>query len=197
MSKRKRIEISAALALILTVIISMSGFGAKCENLRKNILRLHIVANSNSGEDQVLKIKVRDELLKNTQDVFYDCKTLNDAVVAAKENTAKINEIAQNAVGNLYNCKTEVKKEYFSTRVYDDFTLPAGEYNSLTVKIGKAAGHNWWCVIFPGICLPSSGENSLTKSVDEDAVKIAYGQSKYAVRFKIIEILEEIKQKFS
>ena len=95
--------------------------------------------------------------------------------------------------GFSYTVKARVGKSYFDTREYDDFALPAGEYDSLIITIGEGNGKNWWCVIFPEICLPACGEAKLTDTVSESSAKIAENKPRYKVRFKIVEIYEDIK----
>ena len=200
MIKRKNIELALLFGLIFSVVMSFADFDASCEGLRNNILRLHIVANSDSPDDQEVKLKVRDAILQNTSCEFEKCGDLDTAITVAQADIEKITRIANKTLkenGFEYCCSASVSKEYFDTRVYEDFTLPAGEYNSLTVRLGKAEGHNWWCVVFPGVCIPAAGEKcSLEKSVDSSDAQIAYNSEKYTVRFKTVEIYEKIRQKF-
>lgn len=199
MTKCKRAELAIIFGLLFSLFLNLADFDASCDGLRNNILRLHIIANSDDPADQELKLKVRDAILKETSSVFGKCDTVDDAVSAAMLNIERITEIANKTAaenGYGYNCSVSVKKEHYGTRVYDDFTLPAGEYNSLIVKIGKAKGHNWWCVVFPGVCLSAADrEDSLTKSVDKSSSKIAYNAENYVIKFKTVEIYEKIRQK--
>lgn len=198
MKYKKRIETAVLFALIFTLIISFSGFKSGCNDLKSNVLRLHIIANSDSAEDQKLKLTVRDAVLLGTKNDFSNCETLEQAVNTAQANIAKITAISEKTLkenGKDYPVTATVKKEFFKTRVYDDFTLPAGEYMSLCIRIGEAKGHNWWCIIFPGICIPSSSETTLSKSVGKDGYEISVNSNKYLIRFKILEFFESIKYK--
>ena len=197
MSKRKYVEISLALGLVFTIIISLLTFNKKCENIRQNVLRLHIVANSDNAFDQKLKLKVRDAVLENLGEALKNSKNIDEAVFKTKENLSVISNTANAVIkenGYNYNAVCTVKKENFGTRVYDDFTLPAGEYNSLKIKIGKASGHNWWCVVFPTVCLPIENEPNFSKTVGKEENEIVMQGGKYVIKFRIIELYEEFKQ---
>lgn len=193
--KRKDFEISLAVGLCVAILVSLFGFNNDCNKIRKNVLRLHIIANSDTSLDQSEKLLVRDAILESTKADFSECSTVEDAVKKAKSIRGKITDVANKTLsenGTLKTANVTVQKEYFGTRVYDDFTLPAGEYNSLTVKIGEGKGHNWWCVIFPSVCVPVGNDADFETTVGKDGVKIIYGADKYFVKFKIIEIYERL-----
>ena len=195
--KRKNIEWGIAIGLVCSIFLSVANFSAACEDLKSNVLRLHIIANSDTSADQNLKLMVRDEILKYSNISFENCETLEDAKKVAKEDIEEIERIAQRKVyeqGYDYKVTVNVCESFFETRVYDDFILPAGKYESLTVKIGEAGGHNWWCVIFPSICLPAASNASLSDTATQKSAEIAQNGQKYIVRFKIIEIYEKLKK---
>ena len=197
---RKNIEKCILFGLICAVMLSFSRFDARCDELRHGVLRLHILANSDSEADQQLKLKVRDRILEVTSGYFSESDSLEDAICIAKSNISKITAAAQetiNASGYDYKVNASIEENYFDNRVYEDFTLPAGVYNSLTVRIGKAEGHNWWCVVFPGVCLPAAQKDSLQKSVSKDSAGVAKSAAKYKLKFKTAEIYEKIRHKFS
>ena len=195
----KNIEIGLIFGLICAILLSFSRFNAECDDLRANVLRLHIIANSDSATDQSVKLKVRDELLKNSGVIFKECTTLDDAIISATGKTDEICEIANKVLkenGFNYLAGAKVCDSYFETREYDDFTLPAGTYKSLTVKLGKAKGHNWWCVIFPAVCLPSASNASLADTTSKASATMAQNGKKYVIKFKSVEIYEDLKKKF-
>ena len=166
------------------------------EDISNNVLRLHIVANSDSRQDQMLKLKVRDKVLDYSKALYDNCNTANDAVKVSKDNIKNINEIAQKTLAfnsSDYEVKTYVTKEYFTTRYYDDFTLPAGKYNTIKIEIGEAKGKNWWCVMYPTVCL-SGCTDDFNDTLTPDELKMIKS-NKYRVRFKAVEIYEKIKQK--
>ena len=191
-------EKAVLFGLVFSVLISLAGFESGCDDLRKNVLRLHIIANSDSDYDQAVKLKVRDKILSLSGNAFDNCTDLKDAesTVSGKlrdyESAAR-GVLAEN--GFNYGAKAELKEDWFDIREYDDFTLPAGNYRSLTVTLGEGKGHNWWCVIYPSVCLGSSSK-ALSKSVGKKGCRIATAPKKYVYRFKIAEIYQKIKRKF-
>ncbi len=194
----KRIYVSLAVALCCTLVIGMVRFEKHCNTLRDNCLRLHILANSNSIQDQQLKLKVRDEVLKLSQEIFCDAKTLDQAIDAARQNEQKIINTATDVLrqnGCNYTVRCEIDKEFFSTREYEQFTLPAGNYEAVRLLIGEAKGKNWWCVMFPSVCVGTAAEKSLQNAAGISAANIALGGSKYKMKFKIVEIFQTLKQR--
>lgn len=197
---RKNIELGVLFGLICAIVLSFSRFEARCDELRDGVLRLHIIANSDTEADQNLKLAVRDEILKSSTDIFKNCNTTDDAIVAADANINNISEIANRVIkenGFNYGARVSVGERYFDTREYDDFTLPAGTYKSLIVDIGSAQGKNWWCVVFPCVCVPTASDASLSDSVSDDAANIAENAPKYEIRFKSMELYEKIKNFFT
>lgn len=192
----KNFEISLALGLFLAIIVSVTCFGEKNANdLRENVLRIHILANSDSTEDQELKIKVRDRILKETENLFYNVKTKNDAQEVTQENINKIINIARDEIKNNgydYPVTAEIKETFFDTRIYDNVTLPAGNYDALRLSIGSGKGQNWWCVMFPQLCIPSVKEKNFT----EDEKEII-SSPKYKPQFASVELFQKAKNVLS
>lgn len=183
---------------LITLIISsyVSPFIKTSENISNQIFRLHILANSDSIEDQQLKLKVRDNILVNSEELFTNCQTLEEIINVSKQNIKFFQKIAENTIkenGYTYPIKVYVDKEYFNTRHYDKITLPSGIYNALKIEIGKAKGHNWWCVMFPAICLPAVSDDEINKILSDDEIELINSNDKYEIRFKIVEIYEKIK----
>ncbi len=192
MTVKRRFEISIIAGLIFTVLLSMVKFEANCAEIKEKVLRLHIIANSDSVSDQTLKIKVRNKILK--LNIYDEAKTKEDAIVCSKENINYIIEEAEKVIkeeGFNYNVSAQVKTCYFDTRVYEDFTLPAGNYEALQIKIGKAKGKNWWCVIFPKLCLGACSD--FGNEISESSKNAISNSENYQVRFKIVEIFEDLK----
>lgn len=197
---RRNIELGVLFGLICAIVLSFARFEVRCDELRDGVLRLHIIANSDSKEDQALKLVVRDEILKNSTDIFKNCDTVEDAILTADSKIDDISEIANKVLeqnGFNYEARVSVGDKYFDTREYDDFTLPAGTYKSLVVDLGDAKGKNWWCVVFPCVCLPSASDSKLSDSVSNESAKTAENAPKYKIEFKSIEIYEKIKKLFS
>lgn len=187
---------SLCIAFVLTVIYSVIPFQAECEQISTEVFRLHILANSDSEEDQALKLKVRDALLEYTDKLFDDAKDRNDAENIAKENLETLQSVAQNTVYKNscnYTVNAEVVKMYFNTRYYENYTMPAGMYDALRITIGSGKGHNWWCVMYPSICISSAIDNDekVEKTFSENQQEIVRG-NEYEYKFKVVEIFEKI-----
>lgn len=174
----------------ITPVVSMS------ENISQKVFRLHILANSDEDYDQELKLKVRDKILSLSHDLYNDCHSVDDAVSAAKNNITLFRNEAQKVIafyGYEYQAKVYVTREYFDTREYDDFVLPAGVYDSLKITIGEGKGHNWWCVMFPSVCI-SGCTDDFNETLTEDEIRLIKS-NKFIPKFKIVEIYEKIKSK--
>ena len=191
---------SLSLGLILTVIFSLIPFTAQCKSLEKDIFRLHILANSDSESDQELKLKVRDKVLSYTEDLYKDCETKEDTVKVTENNLVKILNVAQKEVYNLgykYKVKGEITNMYFNTRQYGKFTVPSGFYDALRITIGKGKGHNWWCVMYPSICISSESEkDSKAREVFDQKQYDIVKNEQYQYKFKIVELFEQFCSSF-
>ncbi len=195
---KKLLILSLTSALIFCFLFSMVSFSASCEDMYKNIVRIRIIANSDSSIDQNLKILVRDAILNETTDIFPNNADYDEAINLANENLDLILDTAKTKIkecGFDYPVLAEIKKEFFDTRVYEDFTLPSGNYETLVITIGEGKGENWWCVMFPSVCVGACSAR-LEDSVSETSAEMAYNPEKYVAKFKIIEIYEDIKKIF-
>lgn len=195
--KNKRlIDISLALALTVAVIISMTGFVDACSDMYENIIRIRIIANSDADEDQALKIRIRDRLLESSKEIFDGISDFNDAVVVSNHNLKHFEDVAKSEVlksGFDYSVVAEFRDELFNTREYENFTLPAGHYKTLIITLGEGKGENWWCVIFPKVCVGSSS-GKLTESIKQNSAEKAENPQKYILKFKIVEIFQRFKK---
>lgn len=193
----KTLKIFLPLFMIITLTVSFfQPIIATSENISDKILRLHIIANSDSTEDQDLKLKVKNYFLENTADLFVG-QTLDENIEIAKENIDYIEKICNTCIeqnGFDYEAEVTVDREYFDTRVYDDFTLPAGVYNSIRITIGQGNGHNWWCIVFPSVCLSACSKSMDDYLTDEEMELVGDG---YTPKFKVIEIYEKLKAKLN
>ena len=204
----KRIEISLLIAFLFSAVLSMSALNLECEEIRDSVLRLHVLANSDSEADQNLKLKVRDRLLEVSTELYADAQSRDEAVQNTQENLSLLQAEAEKVVqanGYDYPVSVALEETYFNTRSYGDITLPAGNYQALRVMIGEGAGHNWWCVMFPPLCISavsteiSETENSenearLDDVLNEQQLDLVEG-SQYEARFKCVEMYEEFMQK--
>lgn len=193
----KLLRKSIFLAVVLTVLLTMTCFAGQCESISDRVLRLHVLANSDSQEDQALKLKVRDKVLECSAHMLDGARDRSQAEALTKENLAQLQQAAQAEVyaqGYDYPVSVELTNMRFNTRVYESVTLPAGDYDALRVSIGSAQGKNWWCVMFPPMCLPAAEQSKELQDVlDPAQMEIVEGGSQYEVKFKTIEIIEDIK----
>ena len=187
---------SLCIAFVLTVIYSTLPFEAECTEISKETFRLHILANSDSENDQALKIKVRDRVLEYTEDLFNNAKSKFDAEKVIAENIQDINNVAYAEIlnnGYNYPVKTEITNMYFTTRYYNNYTLPSGMYDALRITIGNGKGHNWWCVMYPTICVsPVEEKDEKAKEAFEEKQYDIVTNTKLKYKFKIVEIFEKI-----
>ena len=199
MSNIKRIELSVIIALVATFVFSVAGFGAECNSVRNDVLRLHILANSDSEADQAVKLLVRDALLESGSELFSGVADKETAAVILEKERDKIITVAESVLrenGFSYSVDVKLVTEYFTTRVYDDFTMPAGEYLALKIILGEGAGHNWWCVMFPPLCLPAATEKcDIDAFFSENGADIIESSPEYEIRFKIVEVFESLLSK--
>ena len=191
--------------LCLYVFISANGYvQAVSENLSNAVFRLHVIANSDSNEDQALKLKVRDKLLEYMNTICTDCTTKAEAISIAEEHKEDFQNIAEKTIkenGFDYPVKINVNNFYFPTKNYGDISLPAGFYDALRVEIGNASGQNWWCVMFPSLCFVdvSSGvvddeaKENLENNLDNESYRVISEKedSSFLFKFKIIEFFAE------
>lgn len=197
---KKRIKLSLIFGLLCAMLLSLTGFNAVCDDLRENVLRLHIIANSDSSADQELKLKIRDEILAQTGGAFADAKSLEAAEYETEKRLNEFRDIANKVIkenGFDYEAEVSLGDCFFETRDYETFSLPAGTYRSLIVKLGKAEGKNWWCVIFPSVCIPAATDGNLRESVREESADVAEQRDRYIIKFKAVEIYEKIKNLFA
>ncbi len=195
--QKNKLSIALAIGLLVTIITSsFTVFAKECDNIRENVLRFHIIANSNTKEDQELKLKVRDRILELDKTLFENSSNFVDAKAVVEKNLDKIKQTAQDEIyknGYSYEVKAQVCKMYFNTREYDTFTMPAGKYNAVRLTIGEAKGKNWWCVLYPPLCLPAaSSKKELKDILSQQQINILEGKQKYEIKFATVEIYEKL-----
>ena len=166
------------------------------QRLREELIRLHVVAASDSDEDQALKLRVRDAVVESLEDALADLTDAEQAKAYLQENLPKIENLANQVLqeaGCTDTVQVSLAVEEFATRVYDTFTLPAGLYDSLRIIIGEGEGHNWWCVVFPSLCIPATSdgfEDTAAGAGFPDSLTGALeGEDGYEVRFFLLDAL--------
>lgn len=170
------------------------------EKIYESVVRLHVLANSDSEEDQTLKLKVRDAILSYMSPLVIDSKSREEAMSIISNEMEEIEEIAKDTIlseGYSYNVEVTLTLEEYPTRNYESMSFPSGEYISLRVLIGNAEGQNWWCVLFPPLCLSAATETGTNEEafiavgLNSDQYKIITDSEnvKYQLRFKILEAI--------
>lgn len=186
---------AALCALLVSCSLSWLAAAGPAEQLPENILRLHVIANSDSEADQALKLAVRDTVLTEAARWCEDAGSLQEANAGICTHLESISGAAQQTVndnGFSDRVTATVTDEFFPTRRYDGFTLPAGRYRALRVVIGEGAGHNWWCVVFPALCLPAAQDEDVLSALPPDQRTVVEDNGIH-VSFKLVELYEELK----
>ena len=190
--------LSVCVAGLFTIVCS-----AEKRQLQDSIIRLHVIANSDSREDQAQKLRVRDAVLEYLNPLLADVTSFADAQTKIEDNIACIEEIVidlLNREGTDMPVKVSIKDNSFDTRYYDTFALPAGVYRSLQIELGNADGQNWWCVAFPALCIPSAGKSfadvAAGAGFSDQLTESLSGGSKYEVRFFVLDLLGKIENFF-
>lgn len=198
--KLKRWEIALIAAVIITVLCG-SVLNVEANALSDKLIRLHVVANSDTGEDQELKLKVRDSILERLEKLLYGVSGKDEAQEIVEKNLDMLSSTAEKTIsenGYDYTVKASICRESFPTTEYETFSLPAGIYSSLRIKIGEAKGHNWWCVVFPPVCTSASlADDSATIGLTDNQVFLMTAESGgYKVKFRALELIGELKALF-
>ncbi len=173
------------------------------KTLREQIIRLHVVADSNSQEDQSIKEMVRDAILEKLEALTANAQTKDEAEQILSDNLLTLQQIANDVLVNMgvsSQANVTLQQEAFPTREYDTFTLPAGVYDSLRVVIGEGEGKNWWCVVFPGLCIPAASEEvedvATSAGFSNGLGKSLTGEKGYEIRFFLLDTLGRLENFF-
>lgn len=191
--KKEQMQIALLLGLLVAILwgCRFSQFAQTAADVRQNTLRLHIRADSDSPADQALKLEVRDAILAQSDLLFAGAENKDEAVEKAQSKLPQVEQIARNTLlkeGCQKSVKARVVRMYFDTTAYEDFTLPAGEYDALRVEIGSGKGHNWFCVLYPELCLPAAeGERVYPETEQQQLVK-----ETPVIRFAALELFQKL-----
>lgn len=177
---------------------------AQQRRLAESMLRLHVVANSDDAEDQALKLKVRDAVLDCAEGWLSGVETPAQAESVLAEHLEELEQAGEQVTreqGYSYPVKASLEQVHFPTKYYDGFALPAGEYRALRVVLGEGAGHNWWCVVFPGLCVAPASEwqeVAVSGGISETDVELMEdAQPEYVIRFRCLEWLDALRQRWA
>ena len=205
-SKVKMVIILSILLFLYTTICAISYAQNVSTDLAENVFRLHVLANSDSEEDQNLKYIVRDALLSYMNEICANCETKQEAIAIVEQNLDTFKQIALDTIKNEgynYDVILEIGNFEFPTKQYGDISLPAGFYDALRVKIGEAKGQNWWCVMFPPLCfvdissgvVPEESKEVLEENLTEEEFSLVSSDdssdSGIQFKFKLLEFLNE------
>ncbi|AGB42429.1 stage II sporulation protein R [Halobacteroides halobius DSM 5150] len=192
----RRVKVVTGVSLVLICLLlfmSKTAFVVRKSRYNpNNLLRLHVIANSNTLADQLLKRKVRDAIIASSQDLLTNITNISQAKERIANNLDYLSKVAQreiNQSGKDYQVKLNVGEFKFPTRSYGNLTLAAGSYQALEVVIGDGAGANWWCVLFPPLCFVDSVDNLSAKKVNLTSRQAKNLEVKF--KFKLVEYLNE------
>lgn len=196
----RRWELALLLGLAAALLLGL-WLEREQSDLADSVLRLHVLANSDSESDQALKLKVRDRVLAEAEAILPGEASVEEAARTLKENLSRLAAAGAEVVaqeGYSYPVSASLEETWFPTKEYEDFALPAGRYQALRIVIGEGEGQNWWCVVFPPLCLgsvsESTRETALEAGMEEQQVALLTGETEgYVVKFKVLELWEKIK----
>ena len=169
------------------------------EDVKDILIRFHVIANSDNDNDQNLKLKVRDEVIKYLYPLLKNSKSIEESRQILLNNSNETNRIARQVIKNNgynYDVKIELSHENFPEKSYGKIVLPQGNYEAFRIIIGSGEGHNWWCVMFPPMCLPAAkGDVKIEDVLNEKEENLVESSPKIEMRFKIVELFEKIFEK--
>lgn len=202
----KRIFIILILLFLFILISAISYVDAVSTDIANSVFRLHVIANSDSIEDQNLKYEVRDSLLEYMNSISKNCTSKEEIIELARNHTQEFYEIAKQVIsknGYDYDININIGNFDFPTKDYGDISFPAGKYDALRVEIGNASGQNWWCVMFPPLCfvdvssgiVPDESKEVIQDSLTDEEYDIVSKQNSIDIKFKfsLIEIFQSLR----
>lgn len=195
----KKFTASLALALVLCLTLSIINNATEIENVTTKFVRLHVIANSDSDYDQELKLKVRDKTLEIIEEIASECQEKSDVETAIYSSISSVEneiELYLESLGCTNAISVDYGIAYVDKREYDGFSLPAGRYTALTVRIGEAKGKNWWCVLFPSLCSSCAVSIEESEVFTKDEIQILTKPNEVKYKLFCYEIVEKIKLLF-
>ena len=200
MKKWKNWELALLFALAVTLLWG-AWSAARQENLARKMVRLHVIANSDSEEDQALKLQVRDSILDYTAGILEQAENQTEAERRLTSALPEIERLAAekiDAEGYAYGVTARLEQVAFPHKEYDGFALPAGEYTALRLVIGEGAGQNWWCVVYPPLCMAAATdlpETAIAAGLSEDDIGlITEEDTGYVLKFRSVELWQQFRQ---
>ena len=199
----KKLLKRVVICLLIAVFFWCGNLLSHKRQLRENLIRLHVVANSDSEADQAIKLQVRDAVVESLKQDLQSLQNLEEAKAYLQRNLPKIESLANETLkraGIDGDAVVTLCREAFDKRIYDTFTLPAGVYESLRIIIGQGEGHNWWCGVFPSLCLPATTEGfedvAAGAGFSEELRHTLTGEEGYQVRFFLLDAMGQLENMF-
>lgn len=194
-------RLEGALLIGLATAILFAAAGTQLQTaLAGKMLRLHVIANSDSAEDQALKLQVRDSVLREVEQLTAGADTAAEARSSVESGLSEIRRAAEEtlaAEGYAYSVRLSLGDAYFPTREYNGFALPAGHYDALRVIIGEGAGRNWWCVLFPPFCTSAAfAEKAAEAGFSEEEIRLITSDGAWELRFRFVEWVSRLREFF-
>lgn len=205
----KNLFIILFLLFIYCSICAFSYVNAVSTNIQNSVFRLHVIANSDSSEDQNLKYKVRDSVLEYINSISSNTLSKDEVIALAKQNIDQIQKIAEDTIhenGYNYSVKLNIGNFSFPTKKYGDITFPSGFYDALKIEIGDAKGQNWWCVMFPPLCfvdvtsgvVPEESKQTIKDNLSEEEYNLlSENSNNINFKFKIVEMFQNFNIKLA
>ena len=200
--KFKRFCIITLLFTLYVFISALSYTRAVCSDIQDSVFRLHVIANSDSDDDQKLKYIVRDSVINYINEITTNATSKEEVMLIAQENLSQIQSIALQTIienGYDYTVNINIGNFYFPTKKYGDITFPPGYYDALKIEIGESKGQNWWCVMFPPLCfvdvtsgiVPDESKENLKSNLSQEEYDlISTNSTDIEIKFKIVEVLQ-------
>ena len=201
MTKKRMMQgLELGALLMLAVFFALgTALERQQQDLSSRLLRLHVVANSDSEEDQALKLRVRDAVLEEANGLLAQADSRDQAVGLLRENLDRLETAAKQTLlvqGSAQTVTVSLERELFGTRYYDTFALPGGYYDALRVTLGSGEGHNWWCVVYPQICTAAVSDQRTVAVMggltEDQALLLTEEEPVYEFRFRVLELFENM-----
>lgn len=201
--KQKRAQQIRVMALVILLAFSFSllSFHVRAVGVRREVLRLHVIAHSNAEADQFAKYAVRDAILAHSPALFNGSLCMDEAQAAILPRIEELEIIAQNTLAQLglnHSVHITVDTAFFNTRSYAEagLTFPAGRYQAVQIFLGDSVGENWWCVMFPPLCLPAASQTvTLDAVLTNGQLRVVQANPRFEVRFRVVELWESLVER--
>lgn len=190
---------SAVLLALLVIFSCTMAVAQKVSDISDHVIRLHVIANSDSDEDQACKLAVRDALLNCSEEYLGVGASKEEALKNAEKNLEVLRQVAEETVrkqGFSYDVQIELCTMDFPEKTYDDLVMPAGTYDAVRIILGEGSGQNWWCVMYPPLCVPAAEKIDPDDVFTKEEQDLLYKKEGYTVQFAVLEFFKEVGRFF-